>query len=193
MKKRAWNYNRIIRRCPECGTTFEVPQSANHKRTTCSRKCSGIRKTRIFKESVLGRTEKECCRCHKIFPLSQFTNHRQKPDGKFPYCKKCHIKANKEYNTRNRERIRIRQRDYMRQYRIGQSGKDIRNVKNKRKYPENNKCELCHQAARLVYHHWDNSDFSKGMWICTKCHVASHWLETHCPYDFYKLKSKISS
>lgn len=53
---------------------------------------------------------------------------------------------------------------------------------NKRPYPKDGHCELCFEkpiihayrqhgrSTRLVYHHWDDSDLSKGLWICPSCH-----------------------
>lgn len=41
---------------------------------------------------------------------------------------------------------------------------------NKRPHPDH--CELCVvENIRLSYHHWDNSNYSKGIWLCYQCHV----------------------
>jgi len=76
----------------------------------------------------------------------------------------------KELN-RNWNRIRV----------LGTSkdGKFIRySGLNKRKYPENKKCELCNEKINgLVYHHWDDENPNKGMWICNKCHWVITYLE----------------
>ena len=39
----------------------------------------------------------------------------------------------------------------------------------KRDYPDNG-CEICNNKGRLVYHHWDNNNYSQGIWVCYKCH-----------------------
>ena len=40
---------------------------------------------------------------------------------------------------------------------------------NKRDYPE--RCEICNKnRKRLVYHHWDDSNYNKGIWCCGRCH-----------------------
>ncbi len=50
---------------------------------------------------------------------------------------------------------------------------------NKRPYPTDDKCELCKRKVFLVYHHWDDKDVSKGMWIChPKCHMFVEVLDT---------------
>jgi len=39
----------------------------------------------------------------------------------------------------------------------------------KRPYPENG-CELCNRIGRLHYHHYDDNDLRKGIWVCFLCH-----------------------
>jgi len=40
------------------------------------------------------------------------------------------------------------------------------------------KCEVCGKTAkRLSYHHWDNSDLSKGLWLCGRCHNTANAVE----------------
>lgn len=56
---------------------------------------------------------------------------------------------------------------------------------NKRPYPEDKKCELCHKGPRLLgYHHWDDKNISKGLWLCPVCHpfaekVDHSWVEKY--------------
>ena len=176
----------ITKACSFCGKEFKVSPSHANKRFRCSRACY-----EQSRRKIIGKT-KECSRCKRILPRSEFYKDSKAPGGIHRFCKSCHIKANREWRSRNREKVRIRQRNYQRKHRIGQSGKDIRGVKNKRLYPEDNKCELCHKEKRLVYHHWNNKDFSKGMWICTICHTAAHWLEQNDPDAYYKLKIQLS-
>ncbi len=42
-------------------------------------------------------------------------------------------------------------------------------------------CELCGEhedaAGKLDYHHWDDSNFHWGMWVCWKCHRACEVFE----------------
>lgn len=46
---------------------------------------------------------------------------------------------------------------------------------NKREHP--GKCEICNTKTRLYYHHWDNNNYSKGMWLCMRCHLKAECLE----------------
>lgn len=42
----------------------------------------------------------------------------------------------------------------------------------KRRYPDDGKCELNGEnGKRLVYHHWDEEDRGKGVWLCNMCHL----------------------
>lgn len=191
--QKAWNYSQVAKNCEFCGKEFKAPKSHIERRRTCSTECWGKLKTKQFVDAVKDQQAKVCYRCKKLLPLDQFHKHNQKPDGLCPYCKNCHRIRNKELRRKNPEHYRKRQRDYQRKYRIGQNGKDIRGVKNKRGYPKDESCEVCKRnGKRLVYHHWDDSDFSQGMWICNRCHVAAHWLELYDPKIFYNLKAQLS-
>ncbi len=192
MIRHPWNYSQIAKICPVCNSTFKIPKSHTKKRRCCSTKCAGEYKTQAYIEAVKNQTEKKCYRCKKVLPLTEFTKHSQKPDGLFPYCKQCHLASNREWVNNHREQYRKTQRDRLRKYRIGQNGKNLIHVINKRDYPSDEKCEICRERVRLVYHHWDNSDFSKGMWICTKCHVSAHWLDKYPDSLYYDLKHKIN-
>ena len=59
----------------------------------------------------------------------------------------------------------------------------------KRKRPE--ECELCGKKRRLVYHHWDDSNYNKGMWICRGCHLKVEWMERGGAKKYENLKNKI--
>ena len=70
-----------------------------------------------------------------------------------------------------------RQRNYYRNHVVETTG-HVRLRGNKRPYPLDERCELCRRKknlrrkglTRLAYHHWDDSDLSKGIWLCGKCH-----------------------
>ena len=61
------------------------------------------------------------------------------------------------------------------------SGKKRYNLR-KRKYSDC--CELCGRThtnkgvvARIVYHHWDDGNLNKGIWVCTGCHFLVEKLD----------------
>jgi hypothetical protein len=63
---------------------------------------------------------------------------------------------------------------------------------NKRRRPEN--CELCQkQRKRLVYHHWDDSNFNKGMWLCLGCHHFISRVERGDLEIYERIKIKIEA
>lgn len=48
------------------------------------------------------------------------------------------------------------------------------------KRPRTSHCELCGRAStregkqiKLDYHHWDGADYSKGLWLCYRCHAVA--------------------
>jgi uncharacterized CHY-type Zn-finger protein len=53
-------------------------------------------------------------------------------------------------------------------------------------------CELCdRELIRLYYHHWDNGNFSKGMWVCGSCHRFITRIESGFATNYLKLKKYI--
>jgi len=173
--------------CLICGMIYKVSPSHKNRRKYCSKKCDAIGRTKFIIDG-----KQTCSKCKMVFPIDKFNRDKNTSSGYSHYCVKCKVNSNRKSRNKNIDKYRIYARNYMRIHRIGQNGKDFRNVIGKRDYPNDNLCEICEEKVRLVYHHWDNSDFSKGMWICTKCHVASHWLEKYNPKLFYDLKHKIN-
>jgi hypothetical protein len=60
---------------------------------------------------------------------------------------------------------------------VHRNGVEIDLYGNKRPYPKDKKCEFCNTIPKhssridpLDYHHWDDTDISKGLWSCQKCH-----------------------
>jgi uncharacterized CHY-type Zn-finger protein len=92
-----------------------------------------------------------------------------------------------EYSKRNKDRYPKEHLGTV----IGGVIKIIRHL-NKRDYPIDNICELCYKKRKtLVYHHWDNSNFNKGMWICTPCHVLAGKYEKGYSEKYFKIKQNI--
>lgn len=63
----------------------------------------------------------------------------------------------------------------------------------KRPRPEDEACELCSRIpSRLHYHHWDDEDYSKGMWLCVVCHMFGEGIDKGCSEGaYYRLKDRI--
>jgi len=177
--------------CKICGKHFRVPPSKINKRFRCSHKCYGISKQKISTNGF-----KQCNTCKIISPATTefFFRDKRTACGLARNCKKCHTIRSREWGKKNPERLRERTRNYMRKHRIGNPNGDYRHVQNKREYPSDNKCEICKRdkPLKLGYHHWNDNDFSKGMWICRMCHFAVHWLELHDQSEYFNLKNKIN-
>jgi hypothetical protein len=68
---------------------------------------------------------------------------------------------------------------------------------NKRPYPGS--CEICKgENSKLCYHHWDDNNYSKGIWVCVKCHTFVEMIEKDMPInelvEIYKgLKKEIET
>jgi len=64
-------------------------------------------------------------------------------------------------------------------------------VENKRDHTGH--CEMCDRTSkRLVYHHWNDSDFSQGVWICVSCHNIAHGVEKGLADKYLNLKRRLS-
>lgn len=131
---------------------------------------------------------KVCSDCKKELPKTEFHKNRRCKDGLNRRCKVCHHQSNLRVMRKYPERYNKKKRDYGRKYLIsGVRGK----ILNKRDYPPANRCELCKRKNMLLgYHHWDNGDFSQGIWICRNCHIAVHWLENFPSTLYFDLKHK---
>lgn len=79
-----------------------------------------------------------------------------------------YTKYQRNYQRKHREKWRKWVRDWTRKHRVGTGRRFIYGTK--RDYPEEGKCELCNKSKFLVYHHYDDNNLMKGIWLCTKCH-----------------------
>ncbi len=125
---------------------------------------------------------KICSDCKKDLPELDFYRKGRKRDT---ICKKCKDKRARKWRKGNEKYLKGR-RDYMRKSRVSHI-----KVSGKRLYPSDECCELCRKKVRLVYHHWDDKDFGKGMWICLPCHRGVHWLELFDSKIYFNLKKEI--
>jgi hypothetical protein len=54
-------------------------------------------------------------------------------------------------------------------------------------------CELCEKVRkRLYYHHWDDEDVNKGLWLCGQCHRFVTRIERGDVPRYLMLKERIS-
>ena len=66
----------------------------------------------------------------------------------------------------------------------------------KRPYPVG--CEVCASSLtlkgkpkRLFYHHWDNGNLSKGIWLCYSCHHLAEGIDKELEIKYKVLKKDI--
>lgn len=119
-------------------------------------------------------TPKYCPRCKKYKPRSDFGKHTI---GLRSYCKICHSEYNSQfYNAK-------KHREVCRRTTLTTGTRTIYGL-HKRPYP--NFCEICgvERVIRLHYHHWDDINPSRGIWICAYCHRLVEFFEKGL-IDFY--------
>ena len=94
-----------------------------------------------------------------------------------------------EYYKKNRDKILTYDRKHV--LKGGANRKHYSNL-NKRDYM--GFCELCSkkQEYGLNYHHWDETNPSKGIWICPTCHMVCNGVEKkEVANKYILLKSRI--
>lgn len=92
-------------------------------------------------------------------------------------------------NWKDKEEVKKYHRDIYRKKYLHINGKCI--TCKKRIYTE--KCELCgYKGIQLQYHHWNNLDTTKGIWICVICHSFINRLERGLDKVYFKLKKRIN-
>ncbi len=83
-------------------------------------------------------------------------------------------------------------RDYIRNNRLNNKDGN-RGVTHKRHYPFDEKCEVCGRGQRrLGYHHWDDNDYSKGIWVCIPCHNLAEGFDAGRVGIYANMKSVLS-
>lgn len=107
----------------------------------------------------------ECPYCNYIYPS---------PTGNSKYCPSCR----KFYDGHAKDDHNQYDREYASEHYVGTyiDGKYIKlQAPYKRQKPKG--CEICHKVTQLSYHHWDDSDPSKGIWVCHQHHQLAEALD----------------
>lgn len=98
----------------------------------------------------------------------------------------------KEYYQR--PEVKLKHREYQLRYKRQHylSTKTGRIRVDKRLYPSDQCCEVCGvNHKRLMYHHWDDADPSKGVWVCYLCHQLSEGIDRGLVPKYLGLKQLI--
>lgn len=102
----------------------------------------------------------------------EFIRYYRKRNRNALYKKWC------ERNPDKLEVSRIKRQDYRRVNQLGTyvDGRLVIIKVVKRPWPGH--CELCgNEGKRLSYHHWDDNDMSKGLWLCSPCHFFAERMD----------------
>ncbi len=142
----------------------------------------------------------------KLLGIKENINQK---DNRIKKCTKCGTILNRANWTRSWDRKarnyvcdtcqRIYDVNYNRKHYLDTSreGKKLFLKGVKRDRPTDNKCELCKtQHKYLGYHHWDDSDISKGIWCCWFCHGLVELIDRgfkilHLVKSYLNFKEKI--
>lgn len=101
------------------------------------------------------------------------------------------LKYHREKYWRNRDNICAKKRERWRRYITSAgSGKILYGAK--RPYPNPQRCELCaKENETLEYHHYDDDDLLKGLWLCRHCHRFAEDVDKGLPARYIALKSAV--
>lgn len=117
-------------------------------------------------------THRWCPHCGEMKPIDEFNKSYSQYDGLQGWCRKC------------KQSSQI------------WSGSGTFSGLHKRPKPSN--CELCDGKTNLHYHHFDDDNKSKGVWICqtNKCHNLAEAVDRSdsgslLPTKYYELKRDI--
>lgn len=137
---------------------------------------------------------KQCSKCQKIKPETEFYKDKRTRDGLKCQCKKCHNETN--IATRNKENARRINREYMRRRRIEhpeivrahdkERERNRPNDKKKRartllniavrsgKIQKPTFCQECGAGGTICGHHYDYNRPYDVEWLCSECHGKRH-------------------
>jgi len=138
--------------------------------------------------------------CRKCKVLLTSGNYVGKTEGNI--CRSC---WRTYWNTwaRKTGHYRGKRAHYLREHYLGQrvNGKKVY-IRTEVKRPHTGFCEMCSRRVgdpatdgktvrRLVYHHWDDSDYSLGLWLCQSCHNVAHAVEENLAEKYLRAKDSL--
>lgn len=125
--------------------------------------------------------------CKKCFNIKQRERYQRQKDIRRKYSKQYYLNNKENILSQNKKRWREK---YITTTDDNGCAKLI--ITKKREHPENDCCELCNKSyKKLVYHHWDDSDPSKGLWLCGYCHLIAEKLDINIHDKYFNLKQTV--
>ena len=106
-----------------------------------------------------------------------------------PYSE-CHRRYYQEHKEEINEKTRDYKKDYRRKHIVMVNGKSIR--VDKRPRPDDI-CELCDRVVVFLhYHHWDDDNPHRGIWVCHSCHKSCEFIEKGLHTEYLRLRADIN-
>lgn len=130
---------------------------------------------------------KECFKCNKSKPLSEFYKHAQMADGHVNKCKECNKKDVREnrkakveyYREYDRARGNRQTIEYLNEYRAAYPKKykahtAVNNAIRSGKLKRETSCTNCDYVGDIHAHHDDYNFPLSVRWLCAPCHKKWH-------------------
>jgi len=97
---------------------------------------------------------KECTKCKKSKPFTDFSKDKQKKTGYSSQCKQCRSLYEKEYYKNNKEKVNTRNNKYNETYKKRKQELDAKRRKEKREEINKKKREYYHSTGKAVGNLW---------------------------------------
>jgi len=138
---------------------------------------------------------KYCSTCNSVKSTINFHKNKTRSDGLQDYCIECMKIYRREWRNKNFNRIRHKERNRAKQYRLNNREKINQKKKKRRKQnpkmlhaqlkvydaitrtkklKKPNNCSLCGLTENICAHHEDYSKPLDIIWACAKCHKQIH-------------------
>jgi len=179
--------NRNVRVCRDCRILQD--HKSRERKGKKVRKRGGLVSCDVLEERRRRRKENRCIYCGV-----KLTDENWRPSwrNKRWCCKTCAALEDAKYRGKKRDEVNEKKR-IQRKFIFLDPGN--KNVKGKPKRIYTGYCEVCgEENVRLEYHHWDDSNTYKGMWLCRWCHMLAEAIDRGKPVEKYlSLKKRIDS
>lgn len=149
------------------------------------------------RNQLVGGKSNEPTKCRKCaIPLIEGTNWYGRGKTRGRICNDCWNAYLRNWmnSTDAGQKFKQNRVHYMRHNYLGfrtDSGNPYVRIIGKREWP--GFCEMCESVPkRLVYHHWNDADYSQGIWICQPCHNIAHGIEKDLDKKYRELKARLS-
>jgi hypothetical protein len=143
----------------------------------------------------------------KEYNLKYYHEHKEQANERRRKYRQEHREETREYERKyyweHRQKLKEKVLKYRQEHkeelaskrRIQQLGSSRGVIRGLHKRPWLGFCELCGKAPRqLSYHHWDDNNPSKGIWVCNRCHMTIEGIDDKRTLrKFRRLKKQIEA